>query len=95
MSPRAGSTHARLNAVGAGTPRQFNGEVVPTPCLGLDPQVPVGFRSIRLHFDLTTSADATEVQTLIDTTEQYCVVLQTLRAGLHVEVGSTAMAPGG
>ncbi|MFF5794161.1 OsmC family protein [Paeniglutamicibacter sp. NPDC012692] len=62
--------------------------------LGLDPEAPVGFRNIRLHFDLATSANAAELKALIDTTEQYCVVLQTLQAGLHVEVGSTATTMG-
>jgi uncharacterized OsmC-like protein len=47
--------------------------------LGVDKEAPVGFRAIRLAFDLVTSADPDQVATLIKLTERYCVVLQTLR----------------
>jgi uncharacterized OsmC-like protein len=46
--------------------------------LGVDKEAPVGFRDIRLTFDLDTTASAEEVATLIRLTERYCVVLQTL-----------------
>jgi uncharacterized OsmC-like protein len=48
--------------------------------LAVSKDAPVGFRSIRLAFDLDTdaSASAEEVQTLIKLTERYCVVFQTL-----------------
>jgi uncharacterized OsmC-like protein len=46
--------------------------------LGLDKEAPVGFRDIRLTFDLDTTATADEVATLVRLTERYCVVLQTL-----------------
>ena len=46
--------------------------------LGVDKQAPVGFRDIRLTFDLDTTASADEVATLVTLTERYCVVLQTL-----------------
>ena len=54
--------------------------------LGVDREAPVGFRDIRLHFDLETDADAEQVAKLLDLTERYCVVFQTLRghAGLGV-----------
>ena len=41
---------------------------------------PVGFRAIRLAFDLDTDADEEQLATLLKLTERYCVVLQTLRA---------------
>ena len=41
-------------------------------------------RSIRLLFDLETSASAEDVAALIATTEQYCVVLQTISGGVPV-----------
>ncbi len=41
-------------------------------------QAPVGFRAIRLRFDLDTDADEDQVATLLRLTERYCVVLQTL-----------------
>jgi uncharacterized OsmC-like protein len=48
--------------------------------LGVDKQAPVGFRDIRLTFDLDTTAGPAEVATLIKLTERYCVVLQTLKS---------------
>src|SRR5229473_831489 len=46
--------------------------------LSVSKDAPVGFRSIRLAFDLDTDASAEQVQTLIRLTERYCVVYQTL-----------------
>jgi uncharacterized OsmC-like protein len=47
--------------------------------LGVAKDAPVGFREIRLRFDLDTTASQDEIDTLIRLTERYCVVLQTLR----------------
>ena len=48
--------------------------------LGVDSEAPVGFRDIRLTFDLDTDAERrSEVAKLVRLTERYCVVLQTLR----------------
>jgi uncharacterized OsmC-like protein len=46
--------------------------------LGVDREAPVGFRSIRLRFELDTDAGAEQLDTLLRLTERYCVVLQTL-----------------
>ena len=46
--------------------------------LAVSKEAPVGFRSIRLAFELDTDASAEQVQTLIRLTERYCVVYQTL-----------------
>jgi uncharacterized OsmC-like protein len=46
--------------------------------LGTDDDAPVGFRSIRLTFDLDSDASAEDLAALIQTTERYCVVFQTL-----------------
>jgi uncharacterized OsmC-like protein len=46
--------------------------------LGVDREAPVGFKAIRLRFDLDTSASSEELDTLLRLTERYCVVLQTL-----------------
>ena len=46
--------------------------------LGVSKDVPVGFRQIRLHFDLETDASAEQIATLLRLTERYCVVYQTL-----------------
>jgi uncharacterized OsmC-like protein len=47
--------------------------------LGVAGDAPVGLKAIRLHFDLDTSADSEQLQTLLRLTERYCVVYQTLR----------------
>jgi uncharacterized OsmC-like protein len=46
--------------------------------LGVDRGAPVGFKAIRLHFDLDTDADADQMATLMRLTERYCVVHRTL-----------------
>jgi uncharacterized OsmC-like protein len=46
--------------------------------LAVSKEAPVGFRSVRLAFDLDTGATPEQVQTLIRLTERYCVVYQTL-----------------
>ena len=46
--------------------------------LGVDRSAPIGFRSIRLSFDLESDATADELDALIDATRHYCVVFQTL-----------------
>jgi uncharacterized OsmC-like protein len=47
--------------------------------LGVSKEAPVGFRSIRLHFELVSDASSEQLETLLRLTERYCVVLQTLR----------------
>ncbi|MBV9827766.1 MAG: OsmC family protein [Alphaproteobacteria bacterium] len=47
--------------------------------LGVDRNAPVGFRAIRLNFDLDTDEPQDRIDTLLKLTERYCVVLQTLR----------------
>src|SRR6201997_2598503 len=46
--------------------------------LAVSKEAPVGFRSVRLAFELDTGATPEQVQTLIRLTERYCVVYQTL-----------------
>jgi len=46
--------------------------------LAVDRDAPVGFRAVRLTFDLDTDATADQLATLRKLTERYCVVLQTL-----------------
>ncbi len=54
--------------------------------LAVDRAVPVGFRDIRLHFELDTTATDEQVGKLIALTERYCVVFQTInnRPNLNV-----------
>jgi uncharacterized OsmC-like protein len=47
--------------------------------LGVSKEAPVGFRDIRLAFELDTDADAAQLAKLLELTERYCVVYQTLR----------------
>ena len=57
--------------------------------LGVGKDAPVGFRAIRLAFDLDTDASAEQVETLLRLTERYCVVYQTLArpAGMTISAG--------
>jgi uncharacterized OsmC-like protein len=53
--------------------------------LGVSKEAPVGFRNIRLHFDLQADATAEQIQSLAKLTERYCVVYQTITSGVKVE----------
>ena len=55
--------------------------------LAVDRDAPVGFREIRLRFDLP-SVPETELPTLLKLTERYCVVYQTLASGVPVTVSA-------
>lgn len=46
--------------------------------LGVDREAPVGFRSIRVAFDLDTDAEPATLAKLLELTERYCVVAQSL-----------------
>jgi uncharacterized OsmC-like protein len=46
--------------------------------LGVSKEAPVGFKSIRLHFSLTTNSSQEKIDSLLRLTERYCVVYQTL-----------------
>lgn len=47
--------------------------------LAVDKAAPVGFRDIRLSFDLDTDATSEQLATLYKLTERYCVIYQTLK----------------
>ncbi|MDB5406950.1 MAG: OsmC family protein [Rhodospirillales bacterium] len=47
--------------------------------LGVAKDAPVGFRAIRLAFEIDSDASEEQIATLLKLTERYCVVLQTLR----------------
>lgn len=53
--------------------------------LGVSKEVPVGFRNIRLYFDLVSDAGEAQLESLQKLTERYCVVYQTLVKGVTVE----------
>jgi uncharacterized OsmC-like protein len=46
--------------------------------LAVAKDAPVGFRSIRLRFELDSDATDEQLDTLVKLTERYCVVLQTI-----------------
>ena len=47
--------------------------------LGVAKEAPVGFKTIRLRFELDTDATEDQIATLLKLTERYCVVAQSLR----------------
>jgi uncharacterized OsmC-like protein len=54
--------------------------------LGVSKDAPVGFKEIRLNFDLDTDAGEDQIATLIRLTERYCVVYQTLSQPAKINV---------
>jgi uncharacterized OsmC-like protein len=54
--------------------------------LAVDKKAPVGFKEIRLRFELESDAGEEELETLEGLTERYCVVYQTLVASPSVSV---------
>jgi uncharacterized OsmC-like protein len=57
--------------------------------LAVSRDAPVGFRSIRLSFDLDTDASAEQLESLLRLTERYCVVYQTLAHPAEMTVSGT------
>jgi len=70
---RAGKVHAEGDLDFRGT-------------LGVAKDAPVGFRDIRLRFELDTDASEDQLATLQKLTERYCVVYQTLRQAPSIDV---------
>ena len=60
--------------------------------LAVDRDAPVGFRSIRLRFELDSDADDEQLDTLLRLTERYCVVLQTIASPPELSVSRTRVA---
>ena len=54
--------------------------------LGVSKDVPIGFKQIRLNFDLDTDGSEDQIATLIRLTERYCVVYQTLSHPADISV---------
>lgn len=57
--------------------------------LGVSKEAPVGFKAIRLMFELNTQATDEQMQSLAKLTERYCVVFQTLSKGVPVNSSFT------
>lgn len=54
--------------------------------MGVDREAPVGFRTIRLHFELHPAPSGEDLETLLALTERYCVVYQTIARGVPVTI---------
>ena len=54
--------------------------------LGVSKEAPVGFARIRVSFVIDTAAPREKVQKLVELTERYCVVAQTLKRAAPLEV---------
>lgn len=54
--------------------------------LGVSKEVPVGFKQIRVNFDLNTDATKEQLAILLRLTERYCVVFQTLSRPPEISV---------
>src|SRR5438132_6448757 len=61
--------------------------------LGVSKDVPVGFKQIRLNFDLDTDASEEHLATLLRLTERYCVVYQTLSHPAAISVLHRVISP--
>ena len=53
--------------------------------LGVSKEVPVGFKNIRLQFNLDTDASDEQMASVKKLTERYCVVYQTITKGVAIE----------
>ncbi len=53
--------------------------------LAVSKEAPVGFSDVRLIFKIDSSAPSEKIEKLIELTERYCVVLQTLKTPLDVK----------
>ncbi len=62
--------------------------------LGVDPETAVGFSDVRLRFELDIDVTPAERDRLIELTERYCVVYQTLRSSPRLELETHFLDPG-
>ena len=54
--------------------------------LAVSKEAPVGFKEIRLQFDLDSDASAEQIETLVKLTKRCCVVYQTLASPPPIEL---------
>ena len=59
--------------------------------LGVDKEAPVGFRDIRLGFEIEGDLSDEQLATLLKLTERYCVVYQTLKSAPPIEVSAATL----
>ncbi len=70
---RSGAIHAEADWDARGT-------------LGVSKEAPVGFTAVRLRAELDSDATPEQRARLLELTERYCVVAQTLRHGVTVSI---------
>ena len=63
--------------------------------LGVGDDAPVGFRQIRLFITIDSDASAEQRQKLLELTHRYCVVYQTLRNGVDIQIAYRDPIPSG
>ena len=68
------------------------GDIDSRGTLGIAKDAAVGFRNIRLRFELDTDAPAEQVDALVKLTERYCVIFQTLKNPPVLSVGHQTTA---
>jgi uncharacterized OsmC-like protein len=56
--------------------------------LGIDRAVPVGLTEVSLRFEIDADTDAAKLARLIETTERYCVIYQTLKSPPRLSVAA-------
>ena len=61
--------------------------------LGVAKDAPVGFRAIRLTFDIKTDEIEERINSLVKLTERYCVVFQTINVRPELSVKVNAERP--
>lgn len=89
VTMRAVATSMEMNVSGT---VKAEGDLDFRGTLGVAKDAPVGFRDIRLHFDVVTDSDPDQVASLIKLTERYCVVLQTIKGSASTEVSVATSA---
>ena len=60
--------------------------------LGVARDVPIGFADIRLKFDVRSNAPQEKIDKLIQLTERYCVIYQTLKQPMEISTGVSLSA---
>ena len=73
-----GAVSTALGVPLAGATIRAEGDLDFRGTLGIAKDAPVGFRDIRLHFELDSDAPPEQLARLLELTERYCVVYQTL-----------------
>jgi uncharacterized OsmC-like protein len=83
VTMRPGASSMRIDV--SGTVRA-EGDLDWRGTLAVDPDAPVGFKAIRLSFELESEASDEQLGTLHSLTERYCVVFQTLARSPELSV---------